>query len=73
MKKFYITFGQQYAREPHPKVKYAHPDGWLTVEADNHEQARKKAFEEVGLHFATSYSEDDFEPDWFPRGELHRI
>lgn len=71
--KYYVTFGQQYSRNPHPKVTYAHPDGWLTIEADSYAEMREKAFEELGPHFATSYDEQSFEPKWFPLGELHKI
>lgn len=72
---FFVTFGQKYRTEPHPKVKYAHPDGWLTVEAHNREAAHAKAFSELGEFFATMYSEESFESkkQFFPRGELHKI
>lgn len=31
--KLYVTFGLRYAREEHPACPWAHPDGWLTVNA----------------------------------------
>lgn len=73
MKQFMVTFGQKYKNEPHPKVKYADPDGWLTIEAEDRESARKKAFEELGNAWAGFYSADEFHPTSFPKGELHRI
>jgi hypothetical protein len=71
--KFYVTFGQRYHQEPHPKVKYADPDGWLLIEAADYGEARNKAFEELGPHFATMYDEKTWDPKYFRKGELHRI
>lgn len=68
-----VTFGQQYKDMPHPKVKYAHPDGWLIVEAKDYPEAREKAFNELGLAWAFIYPMTEFDKDLFPLGELHRI
>lgn len=70
---FMVTFGQQYKHDPHPKVKYAHPDGWLTIEAMDMFHARKKAFEELGAAWSFIYEKDEFNPSYFPLGELKRI
>lgn len=72
-KNFYFTFGQQYSHEPHPMYSKAHPDGWLRIIATDHWVARDKAFEILGPHFATSYSEKHWEPEWFPMGEIEAI
>jgi hypothetical protein len=75
--KWYLTFGQRYAREEHPTFPKAHPDGYVVIEADLYEDARGKAIEEVGLFWADLYSEEDFfsEDDlfgdtMFPLGEI---
>ena len=70
---YYVTFGQKYSTEPHPKVRYAHPDGWLRIEADDEDQAREIVFLELGDHWAFIYSEDNFKKNYFPRGELKTI
>ena len=41
MTTFYVTFGQQYPREPHPTFGKAHRDGWVEIEADDEMAARK--------------------------------
>lgn len=73
MKTYCVTFGQQYKNEPHPKVRYAHPDGWLAIEAENMNEARKKAFDHLGPAWSFIYLEDQLDKSYFPAGELHRI
>lgn len=73
MKEFAVTFGQKYREEVHPKVKYAHPDGYLVVEAAQMNEARQKAFNELGQSWAFIYPIDELNKDYFPLGELHRI
>lgn len=73
MNNYYVTFGQQYRREPHPKVEYAHPDGWLLIEAEDIKTAREKAFNELGDAWAFIYVEGGWDRSYFPLGELHRI
>lgn len=73
MKEYFVTFGQQYRHEPHPKAKYAHPDGWLTIVAETMKEAREKAFAELGDKWGFIYEHDDFQRHYFPEGELHRI
>lgn len=70
---YMVTFGQQYRREPHPKVKYAHPDGWLVIEAPTMAEARDKAFSELGSYWGFIYNKHQFDASYFPLGELHRI
>lgn len=70
---YFVTFGQQYRTNPHPMVKYADPDGWLTIEAESGVHAREKAFKELGNAWAMMYLKKDFHPEYFPKGELHRI
>lgn len=71
MKTFYVTFGVQYPREPHPLYDDAHHDGWVTIEAPSWEGARDVAFALFGPHWAFCYTELDFKHDsFFPLGEL---
>jgi hypothetical protein len=66
MAKFFLTFGQRYAREPHPTFPKAHPDGYVVIEADLYEDAREKACEVVGLHWSDLYRQDE----WFRLGDV---
>lgn len=68
----YITFGVKYATEPHPLLSWAHPDGWLTVEADTYEHARAIAFAITGGKHAFDYR-DEPNQDIYPLGEIHRV
>ncbi len=68
-----VTFGTQYKSEPHPKVKYADPDGWLAIEATGMAEARQKAFDHLGTAWAFIYPEAALDKSYFPLGELHRI
>jgi len=72
MPSYFVTFGQQYKREPHPTFGKAHPDGWLTVVAPDELTARDTVIGWLGTAWSFIYDE---QPDlgWFPRGELHRI
>lgn len=60
MAEFRLTFGVQYAREPHPVNEIAHPDGWVTIIADDYEDARWLAFREFGRCWSGLYTLDDF-------------
>ena len=66
---FFVTFGQQYPREPHPRLALAHKDGWVTIEAENYELARLEAFRVLGGWWSNLYEE---KPDaaFYPLGEL---
>jgi hypothetical protein len=75
---FRVTFGQRYAREAHPVLgREAHPDGWLTVVADDYETARALVVRELGTAWANLYPLGSMTRDewakWFPRGEVGRI
>lgn len=69
---FYVTFGQQYHREPHPKLDQAHPDGWVTILARDEAEARDEAFHWLGRAWSFMYDEQP-DPALFPRGELFRV
>lgn len=70
---FIVTFGQKYRSEPHPKVDYANPDGFLVIEAIDEKSARGKAFEELGEYWSHCYPRTTEHEKYFPLGELHRI
>ena len=55
--KFYVTFGQKYALEPHPKLTGANPDNWVEVEAWGEMAARAIVHEHLGCHWAALYDE----------------
>ncbi len=70
-KTIYVTFGVQYSREAHPRLWFAHPDGYLTVEAPDDSSARDAAFALTGGAHCTDYPDPPSE--WCPRGELARL
>lgn len=74
---FYFTFGQQYSYTEHPKLKpeYAHPDGWVTVEAPDELAARLWFAKNFTNAWSSTYVGDDFfgSYDYYPRGELAKF
>ena len=73
MKNFYVTFGSKYRSVGHPKARYIHPDGYVTVIAENEEEARKIVMLEFGNHWASMYDDATMVFDYFPRGNLKTI
>lgn len=76
MQEFFVTFGQQYAQEPHPVLAEAHPDGWLVVEAESWEEARAVIVKAFDTRWSNLYEKADFMQDaarLYPRGEIARI
>jgi hypothetical protein len=70
MKTFYVTFGIQYADEPHPLWPKAHPDGYLTIIAKDEEMARRLTAALLATRWAFMYSHEEFDRTKFSRGEL---
>lgn len=83
-----VTFGSQYAREAHPRVAWAHPDGWLEIEVVGHDDdparaadiAREFTFDTLGLAWSFDYTPAQWERDaehtrasWYPLGVLARV
>lgn len=73
MPTFYITFGQKYRSEQHPTFSPAHPDGWVTIDAIDEDKAREIAFRELGSRWSGIYTDSNFTPSYYPRGELIRF
>jgi hypothetical protein len=69
---WYLTFGVQYAREPHPAGDWITPDGWVTIVAPSYEEARRVVVGLFGQAWSDLYG-IEFGHDYFPRGELLRI
>lgn len=73
---FRVTFGQQYRRDPHPRAgTLVHPDGWWTIVADDHHQARDITAQLLGTAWSNLYDADLHADDehFYPRGELLRV
>ena len=72
---YYFTFGQQYAREDHPQLPFAHPDGWVEIGAESYMQARIMMWLMAGGAWSGQYSDDTFEEDkhFYPKGCLLRV
>lgn len=69
---FYVTFGMQYPREPHPVWPGAHHDGYVVIVAPDERTARGAAFAAFGQHWSMIY-EHEPDPGYFPLGELTRL
>lgn len=77
-KPFYFTFGHRYADELHPFYPKANPHGWVTIWAADYNTARMKSVEIFGVkdgcvQFAFQYDEQNWEPQYFPYGEIERF
>lgn len=74
LKKFYLTFGQIYAREQHPRMVEAHPDGYVVIMACNYDHAREMAFNALGPAWSMIYDETEFNNmSLYPRGPIARL
>lgn len=75
MAEFMLTFGQKYAREPHPLYPAAHPDGYVVIEADDYDAARLAVANTFAIYWCDLYTPETWQlyVDYFPRGELGRI
>lgn len=70
---FFITFGVQYPREPHPRAVWAHKDGWLEVLAPNENEARLMAYEVLGNAWSFIYDQFTFRSHLHQLGPLARL
>lgn len=70
---WYVTFGQQYSRNPHPRWPKAHPDGVLAVKAFDYDQARQFVLRELGTCWSDLVSQHDWLTEswkYYPRGVI---
>lgn len=72
MYEYYVTFGSQYAYQPHPTLDWVNPNGYLTIVADSYNEAREYAFALTDGIFAFIYA-SPLESRHFPLGELKRL
>jgi hypothetical protein len=71
VREFRVTFGEKYAREEHPHLSGAHPDGWATVWATDVAQARKIAYAHLGRFWSDVYDATEWgDWSWWTLGEL---
>ncbi len=56
---FYLTFGQRGLR-----------DGWVTIHARDYDDARGFVEEEYGQKWSNLYTEQDWDPSYFPAGSF---
>lgn len=83
MNKFYLTFGVQYSREPHPRGSHVHPDGYVVITAKDMPTARDIVVQLYGVQWSSLYVEYEFMrdladasqtvKDLYPRGVLLNI
>lgn len=75
MPKFYVTFGQKYRNDPHPKFEAAHPDGVVEIEAPDGDSARLMAHEALGPYWSGIYDEEHYRDTshYYPRGIIRRL
>lgn len=71
--RFFVTFGQQYRREHHPRLPAAHPDGVVEILAADEAEARSLAFEYLGDRWAFLYVASECDMSFYPRGVLLTI
>jgi len=67
---FFLTFGIGYYDEPHPKWPECNPKGYVRIIAPDYEKARLIAIERFGLDWSTLTPSANFNPKFFPAGEL---
>ena len=73
MKNFYVTFGIKYESVVHPKVDYADPGGYVLIRAKSYEEAREKAFKELGQFWAGLYDSNNMDFSYYPKGVLKEL
>lgn len=66
MKKYFFTFGQKHTHR-HGDVTLD-CDSVVLIRANSYSDARLKMVETFGCKWAFQYSEDEFKPEYFPRG-----
>ncbi|AYD87380.1 hypothetical protein SEA_VALENTINIPUFF_85 [Microbacterium phage ValentiniPuff] len=68
---FYVTFGLEYGSTAHDAKQHAHPEGFVTIAADNRDQAKFMADYVYGAGgTANVYTDVEFNGERYPLGEL---
>jgi len=67
---WYVTFGQRYHYEEHPRWAQAHPDGVLAIRATGYGEARRRTFELLGSRWSDLMDWEVWQRAWklYPRG-----
>jgi len=73
LKEYFITFGQKYRSEKHPKCNWIDADGYVVIEAADKNAAAQKAFELFGQFWSFIYSSQEMSFEYFPHGETRRF
>ncbi len=73
--KFYVTFGQKYRREQHPRLLKAHPDGWVEIDAPSRSEARELVVRLLEQAWAAMYDEEFLDEAYllYPRGAIAKV
>lgn len=70
---FRVTFGMKYARAGHPVMREVHPEGWLTVYAEDRSAVAAAMSEHFDNAYAFTYTVDRFDEAFHPRGPFARM
>lgn len=73
LSRFYVTFGQQYAVESHPRQRAVHPDGVTLIEAPDYLAARGICIQVYGTCWSDLQAEEYHDPSYYPRGVTARL
>lgn len=73
LQNYYVTFGVQYSREPHPCGAYIDPNGYAVIRAVSYKHAHEAAFHKYGQAWSFLYDEEDFEADYHPYGCIEAL
>lgn len=65
---FYVTFGLDHLNNP--RYPQANTGGWVRIVAEDKTQARDLASRVFGVRYSSLYTEDDWDPSYFPEGEI---
>lgn len=69
--RFFFSFGQGHTHRVNGKTFDC--DSIVEIHADNEPEARQKMFNTFGKKWFTSYTEENFQPEYFPRGVIEVI
>ncbi len=70
MPRYYVTFGEKYANEPHPIWPGAHPEGYIEIDAEYEAAARLDVCSVLKTKWELIFHEKDFIPANYSKGRL---